>query len=108
MLDAQIYYKRKLSVYNFTVYDSRDEGFCYVWDECNGLKGSSEIGTGLITYMTNLPKEIKHVTTFSDTCGGQNRNQFIASAMMYVVNNTHIETVDLKFMEPGHSYLEAD
>lgn len=106
--DAQIYYKRKLSVYNFTIFDSNKEGFCYVWDESNGMKGSSEIGTGLILYMTNLPKDIKHVVTYSDSCGGQNRNQFIASAMMYVVNNTQIETVDLKFLESGHTYLEAD
>lgn len=49
--DAQIYYRRKLSVYNFTVFDSNKDGFCYVWDECNGMKGSSEIGTGLISYL---------------------------------------------------------
>jgi hypothetical protein len=72
------------------------------------MKGSSEIGTGLMSYMNNLPTHVKHVTTYSDTCGGQNRNQFVASAMLYIVNKTNIETVDMKYMEPGHTYLEAD
>lgn len=106
--DCQIYYRRKLSVYNFTILDSNLDGFCYVWDEINGMKGSSEIGTGLVTYMNNLPPDVKHVTTYSDTCGGQNRNQYVASAMLYIVNKTNIDTVNMKYMESGHTYLEAD
>ena len=35
--DAQLYYKRKLSVYNFTIYDnSSANGHCYLWDETEG------------------------------------------------------------------------
>lgn len=101
--DCKIYYKRKLSVYNFTILDSNSDGFCHVWDKSNGMKGSSEIRTGLIIYMNNLPTHV-----YSDTCGGQNRNQFIGSAMLYIVNKTNIENVDMKYMEPGHTYFEAD
>lgn len=32
----------------------------------------------------------------------------MATAMMYLVNKTQIEIIDIKFMESGHSYLEAD
>lgn len=40
---------------------------------------------------------------------GQNRNQFMATAMLYAVNTIpNIHTIDMKFMESGHSYLEAD
>ncbi|ESO90015.1 hypothetical protein LOTGIDRAFT_175845 [Lottia gigantea] len=39
--DAQIYYKRKLSVYNFTVYENHTaNGHCFVWDETEGGRGS--------------------------------------------------------------------
>lgn len=72
------------------------------------MKGSSEIGTGLISYMTKLPKTTKHIVTFSDTSGCQNRNQYISTAMMYLVNKTQIEIIDIKFIESGHSYLEAN
>jgi len=108
--ENQLYYKRKLNVYNFTIFDSyKNEGYCYVWDECSGKKGSAEIGTCLINYLSHLTESVTHVSTFSDTCGGQNRNKNILAAMLYAVNCIdNIETIDVKFMESGHSYLEAD
>ncbi|CAH2009717.1 unnamed protein product [Acanthoscelides obtectus] len=108
--DSQVYYKSHLNVYNFTIYDcSNKDGICYVWDETHGSKGSSEIGTCLYKYLQSLPQTVEHVATFSDTCGGQNRNKFVSAAMLYSVSKlTNLKTIDLKFMESGHSYLEAD
>jgi len=109
--DAQIYYKRKLSVYNFTIYESSSKsGYCFVWDETEGHHGANEISSCLLNYLNGLPDEVKHVASFSDTCGGQNRNKFVAAAMMYAVQSTanKLEIVDLKYMERGHSYLECD
>lgn len=37
--DSQLYYKRKLNIYNITIFDAFNKnGFCYVWDECSGKK----------------------------------------------------------------------
>lgn len=56
--DAQIYYRRRLSVFNFTIYNYYKpvggDRHCYVWDETNGGKRSSEIGTCLLDYLSNL------------------------------------------------------
>lgn len=52
---------------------------------------------------------IKEVTYFSDTCGGQNRNQFVASSLIYSLHKS--ETLDIinhKFFERGHSHMESD
>ena len=108
--DCQIYYKQHLNVYNFTIFDSSThDGICYIWDETHGSKGSSEIGSCLLKYLQGLPATVNHVASFSDTCGGQNRNKFVATAMLFAVNTiNHIQIIDLKFMESGHSYLEAD
>lgn len=108
--DGKIYYSRKLSVLNFTIFDSKNKGTCFLWDETNGKKGSAEISTCLIRYLKSLPSEIESVVMYADTCGGQNRNRNIMTAMLYVVNtiNTKLQTIDLKYMESGHSYLEAD
>lgn len=49
--DSQNYHKRKLIMYNFTVYDSRKKGFCYytsTCDETGGKKGSAEISSWLM------------------------------------------------------------
>ena len=56
-----------------------------------------------------MPRTVNHISTFSDTCVGQNRNKFIVAAMLYAVQKfENIKTVDLKYMESGDSYLEAD
>lgn len=108
--DCKIYYLRKLSMYNFTILDCHaNTGYCYLWDECNGKKGSTEIGSILLKYLSSLPETVTHVASFSDTCGGQNRNKYVTLAALYAVNNIpHLDTIDLKFMESGHSYLEVD
>jgi len=109
--DAQIYYKRKLSVYNFTIYKpSTKDGYCYVWDETEGGRGSCEIGTCLLEFVQGLPKHVTHLSTFSDTCGGQNRNQFIVAALLQTVQRSDVglNIIDLKYMERGHSFLEVD
>lgn len=49
--EAQIYFSIKLSIINFTVYDSRKKGICYLWDENHGKKGSAEIETCLLKYL---------------------------------------------------------
>ena len=108
--DAHIYYKRKLSVYNFTIYDnSSANGHCYLWDETEGGRDANEIASILLSYLHNLPRSVRHFTSFSDTCAGQNGNQFVAAAMRHAVQHIyHLETIDLTYMESGHSYMEVD
>ena len=105
--DAQLYYKRKLAVYNFTIYDnSSANGHCFLWDE--GGRGANEIASILLSYLHDLPTSICHFTSFSDTCAGQNRNQFMAAAMLYAVQKIdHLETIDLKYMESGHLHAQG-
>jgi len=108
--DSQIYYRRKLAVYNFTILEaSSRQGINYVWDETEGGRGANEIGSILLHYLQNLPGTVSHVASFSDTCSGQNRNQYVCSAMLYAVQMLpSIKIIDLKYMESGHSYLEVD
>lgn len=108
--DNQLYYRKMLNVYNFTIFDSfKNDGYCYIWDKCNGKEGSAEVGSCLIKYLKQLPESVSHVTTYSDTCGGQNRNKNIVAAMLFAINHLqNLETIDVKYMESEHSYLEAD
>ena len=82
---SQLYYSRKICVYNLTIYESRlpNDGYCNVWTEMNGKRGSSEIGSALWFWLKQIPKTVKELSLFSDCCGGQNRNQHIA-AFFYV------------------------
>ena len=46
---------------------------------------------------------------FSDTYGGQNRNQYIAITLMHIVETSqNINVIDYLFMVQGHSHMEVD
>ena len=107
---SQLYYKRKLSMYHFTIYSLSDKkGTCFTWDETEGKRGSCEIATCLSVYLSSLPKSVEEVTIFSDCWAGQNRSQFLAAAMIHLVNNVgNIKVVTLKYLETGHTLMECD
>lgn len=107
--DGQVYYSRKIGLYNFTIYDSSKEVVCNVFDEGNGAKSSTEIASCLFAYLESLPAEIRHVVFYCDTASGQNRNQYVLATLRYAVHHVgNIHTIDLKFLESGHSFMECD
>lgn len=107
---TQMYYTRKINVYNLTIYEARspNEGYCIAWSELNGKRGSAEIGSALLTWLKQIPETVTDLSLFSDACGGQNRNKNIAALLLYFVQTSHLETIEHKFLESGHSYMEAD
>lgn len=107
---SQFYYSRKISVYNLTFFESKNkEGSCFFWNEINGKRGSNEIGSIIMKFISMLPPGIKEISLFSDTCSGQNRNQQVVAALLYtVVKSSHLEVIEHKFLESGHSYMECD
>jgi len=53
---SAIYYKRKLSVHNFTLYDLiTEDGQCYLWHEVEGGLDSDEFATVVVDYLMSLP-----------------------------------------------------
>ena len=104
------YYRRKLNLYNLSVYSLGDGNVkCYMWGETQGKRGACEIGTCLVNYIMSLPNNIRHVILYSDTCTGQNRNQYVFTALQYVLDKCpHIETIQQKFLTSGHTEMEVD
>ncbi|XP_070212669.1 uncharacterized protein [Littorina saxatilis] len=107
---SQLYYKRKLSVFNFTTYSLADgKATCYTWDETEAKRGACEIATCLLMYIASLSSHVKDVILYSDCCGGQNRNQYFATCFMHAVNTIpNINSITHKYLEPGHTQLECD
>ena len=108
---SSLYYKRKLRVYNLSVYDlGSSDGACIFWNETIAEKGSNEIASSLITYLTKIKekKDVKKLIMFSDACGGQNRNKYISAAMFYVLSKLDIDELHHIFMVTGHSHMEVD
>lgn len=93
-----------------TIYESAppNKAYCFSWTENNGKRGSCKIGTCLLKWFETLPESVKEVSLFSDTCGGQNRNQFVASLFMQISDTLHFDVIEHKFLESSHSKMEAD
>jgi hypothetical protein len=108
-LVSQVYYKRKLSCYNLSVYSLADgKTTCFMWNESEGKRGSCEIATCLLLYLKSLPSA-NHVCFFSDSCPGQNRNRFVFAALLHaVVTLPNINILDHKYLESGHTQMECD
>ena len=80
-----------------------------LWDETEGRRGGNEIGTCIYIYLQSLPPAVQNVTFYSDNCGGQNKNRYFATALIYALQQSkHITSIDHKFLETGHTNMEVD
>lgn len=104
------YYKRKLNVNNFTIFDiGRKIGYCYCYDETDARKGANEVSSLLLSFMTDRIKEgITEFRMYSDNCSGQNRNRFVFGA--YVLASLKFKNIKIThtFLECRHTQNEAD
>ena len=107
---STLYYARKLCVYNLTIYEQdTSSGRCYIWDETQGKRGSCEIATCISHYIRSLPPNIRHLTLYSDSCSGQNKNKNMTTALHQALHSSQaLESVEHKFLVPGHTEMEVD
>ncbi|GFS00861.1 DNA repair protein rhp54 [Elysia marginata] len=88
---SSFFYKRRLGVYNLTVYDYKTcDAYCFKWPESEGRRGSNEVATCLLKYIEIQSHQgVRDITMFSDNCAGQNRNRFVAFALNFA--RTHFK-----------------
>ena len=107
------YYLRKLNVYNFGIVNVlTDKTTFYVWEEFNGKKGSAEIYSciqkWLMSNVLNKPNYPKKLRIIADNCGGQNKNNNLALALLRLVHQNLFHRIELVYLVPGHSYMPCD
>ena len=103
---CEIFYKRRLACYNFTVYElSSKDGHCYFWHEAQAKRGSNEISSHLYQFLMKLDdRKVTEAVLFADSCAGQNKNSILPAMLMYVVQNSqHLKTITLYFYETNQS-----
>ena len=107
---SQAYYKRKLNSFNLSVYSLGDaRATCFTWNETDGNRGADEIATSILLYIKSLPPTIRDVVLFSDSCSGQNRNRHMTAALLHAVLTIgQLESINQKYLEPGHTEMECD
>lgn len=104
-----LYYKRKLTVFNFTIYEMGSRvAKCYVWDESTACRGANEVSSCLYDYIKeHHQKGIKTFNFWSDNCGGQNRNRIVFAAYLRAAKDFEV-TITHKYFEKGHTQNEGD
>lgn len=110
---CEIFYKRRLSCYNFTVFELNSrKADCYVWHEGIGGRGANEIASNLVHYLENVDSSeqgISTVSLFADGCGGQNKNSIVVTALLNFVRRAkNVEEVTLFFYATNHGQCEGD
>ncbi|GFO42349.1 hypothetical protein PoB_006885400 [Plakobranchus ocellatus] len=100
---SALYYKTKLQVHNFTVYNlhTRDVR-CYVWNEMEGGMTANEFASCLIDFLNR--QTFKKCIIYSDGCTYQNRNAILATALRHFCT-TNKKVVEQKFLEKGHTQI---
>ena len=108
---CEIFYKRRLSCYNFTVYElNSKEGHCYFWHEGQAKRGANEISSHLYHFLVSLDvRNITEVALFADGCAGQNKNSILPAMLLHVVQNAQsLKKITLYFYETSHGQSEGD
>lgn len=72
-------------------------------------RGAQEVGSCLKKHIkNNLNHNIKYLVLWSDSCGGQKKNIKIVLLLKTIFNSTELDTITLKYLYPGHSFLPND
>lgn len=109
--ESAIFYRRRLSVFNFTIYNLGNRNcFCYLWNEIISKRGSNEISTCVANYLHQLDNQgIEEVRLFADGCGGQNKNTIVLAMLLHTITNAkNIQRISLCFFETNHGQSEGD
>lgn len=103
------FYKSKLSFYNLSCFDLVEQkGTCHLWHEGVAKRGANEISSCILQYVGEAAaKGYKTVLSFSDSCGGQNKNRFFFAMMLFASAKYNIVFQHI-FLEPGHTQNEND
>lgn len=80
-----------------------------MWSEVDGGGDAHQIGTCLSKHLNTNDPQVAHVTLYSDTCGGQNKNTHLVEMFMAVLKNHPIlKIIDHKILLAGHTRMECD
>ena len=109
--DSQIFYKRRLSIFNFTFYNvASKECDCYLWHDGQSRRGSSEMSTAVFKALKFYDDAgVKKAYLFADGCGGQNKNSIFPGMMLsFIQNSTNLKEISLRYFVTSHGQCEGD
>lgn len=92
------------------------DGFCFLWNESEGGLSADNYATIIVKFITEklLPriqrepgKDNIKIILWSDGSTAQNRKVVLANSLLNVPT-VHNVTIEQKYLEVGHTQMEAD
>lgn len=107
---GQAFYLRKAWTYNLGVHNCGDgQATMYMWTEDVAKRGSEEIASCLLNYLTSRPTTgEEELIVYTDNCGGQNKNWFLMLLWLQLVREKKYKSIEHRFLVSGHTYLPSD
>lgn len=107
---SALYYKCKLCVHNFTMYNlGTHECMCYWWDETQCNLTASAFTSCIIDQLSMCynKNQNKNIILWSDGCCYQNKNTVLSNAILEF-SVTHKIIIEQKYLTKGHTQMECD
>ena len=79
-----------------------------MWDETVANRGSSEVASCLSHFFETNRTGAKSLVSYSDGCGGQNKNLTVLGLYSDLHLRGVYDTLDHKFLTRGHTFLRND
>ena len=104
---SDLYYKTKLSVHNFTNFDTiSHKATSYLWHEGEAGLTANEFASCIVNFLEANPSYEEYIL-WSDGCGYQNRNLLLSNSLLKFATEKQ-KTVTQKYLERGHTQMECD
>lgn len=83
--------------------------YACIWHEAISGRKKDDIASCFKAFFTYY-RDLKHITLWMDNCAAQNKNWSLLSYLVYLINSNdvNLETVTLKYLEVGHTFMSAD
>lgn len=106
------YFSRKLVLFNETFATPgkvNTSATAVLWHEGEAGRKAFNITSSYLAFL-RLHRDAQEVILYADNCSSQNKNWTLLSAMTQMVNDptTGIQTITMKYLEPGHTFMAAD
>jgi len=108
-----VLFTRRIIAFNKSFVPLGNQSSCFplavLWHEATAGRKKEEIISAYHAFFLHH-RDVKHIKLWLDNCTGQNKNWALFSFLVFVINSTEIqaETIELKFFEPGHTFMSAD
>jgi len=103
---SSMYYKTKLCIHNFTVFNQATADACCLLDEINGGLEASILATMMVDYLDNIIQRkptVSNISIYSDGCRYQNRNTTVSNAILKFAIDQPV-TITQNYLEKGHTH----